>query len=127
MNKGFPIIIHICMVKMIFKPICLIVIMIDFLPPLDTSTTSIIMKLLFDKFASGQINGQKGVFSMLSAIIQDKGEAVGIFPMGEEKTFSTGSKGFHIHPKVPINGKKYQANIQLIEIGSKPKQKEAKK
>jgi len=44
-----------------------------------------------------------------------------------EKVFSTGSKGFHGHGKMMIGDKNYQVNIQLVEIGSKPKEKEEKK
>lgn len=57
------------------------------------------------------------------ALIQVDQEAVGIFPMGEERTFKTGSKGFHAQGKVPIDGKRYQANLMLIEVGSKPTEK----
>ena len=44
-----------------------------------------------------------------------------------EKVFSTGSKGFHGHGKMMIGDKNYQVNIQLVEIGSKPKEKDEKK
>jgi len=42
------------------------------------------------------------------------------------KNFSTGSKGFHGHGKMQVGEKNYQVNIQLVEIGSKPKEKEEK-
>lgn len=38
-----------------------------------------------------------------------------------EKTFSTGSIGYHGTGKVILDGKKYQVNVQLVEVGSKPK------
>jgi hypothetical protein len=38
-----------------------------------------------------------------------------------EKKFSTGSVGYWATQKVEINGKRYQAQIQLVEIGSKQK------
>ena len=41
-----------------------------------------------------------------------------------KKDFSTGSKGYHATGKVEAGGKRYQVNIQLVEIGSKPKEKE---
>jgi len=44
-----------------------------------------------------------------------------------EKKFSTGSRGFHGHGKMQIGDKNYQVNIQLVEIGSKPKDKEETK
>lgn len=44
-----------------------------------------------------------------------------------EKTFSTGSKGYHGVGKVFLNGKKYQVNTMLIEVGSKPATAKGKK
>jgi len=38
-----------------------------------------------------------------------------------EKVFKTGSKGFFGMNKVQIGEKRYQVQIQLVEIGSKPK------
>jgi hypothetical protein len=35
------------------------------------------------------------------------------------KTFSTGSRGYYATKKVAIEGKNYQLNIQLVEIGSR--------
>ena len=37
-----------------------------------------------------------------------------------EKVFKTGSRGFHAQGKVELDGKKYQCNFLLVEIGSKP-------
>lgn len=36
-----------------------------------------------------------------------------------EKKFRTGSVGYWASQKVEINGKRYQAQFQLVEIGSK--------
>jgi hypothetical protein len=44
-----------------------------------------------------------------------------------QKNFSTGSRGFHTFGKMQVGDKNYQVNIQLVEIGSKPKEKEEKK
>lgn len=44
-----------------------------------------------------------------------------------EKSFKTGSKGFHAYGKMQIGQKNYQVNIQCVEIGSKPKEKEEEK
>jgi hypothetical protein len=38
-----------------------------------------------------------------------------------EKVFKTGSKGFFGMSKIQIGEKRYQVQIQLVEIGSKPK------
>ena len=35
------------------------------------------------------------------------------------KVFKTGSRGFYANGKVEIDGKRYQVQIQLVEIGSK--------
>jgi hypothetical protein len=43
------------------------------------------------------------------------------------KNFSTGSRGFYGNGKMQVGDKNYQVNIQLVEIGSKPKEKEEKK
>ena len=37
-----------------------------------------------------------------------------------EKKFKTGSVGYWASQKVEINGKRYQAQFQLVEIGSRP-------
>lgn len=37
----------------------------------------------------------------------------------QPKEFKTGSRGFHGQGKIEIEGKRYQAQIQLVEIGSK--------
>lgn len=38
-----------------------------------------------------------------------------------EKKFSTGSTGYWATQKVEINGKRYQCQFQIVEIGSKQK------
>jgi hypothetical protein len=38
-----------------------------------------------------------------------------------EKKFSTGSVGYWATQKLEINGKRYQCQFQLVEIGSKQK------
>ena len=35
------------------------------------------------------------------------------------KQFKTGSQGYYANQKVEIGGKRYQVQIQLVEIGSK--------
>ena len=41
---------------------------------------------------------------------------------GAENPFSTGSRGYQASSKVQLhNGKRYQLNFMLVEIGSKPK------
>jgi len=46
------------------------------------------------------------------------GTLLGAFTL-PPKDFKTGSKGFYANGKLEIEGKRYQAQIQLVEIGSK--------
>ena len=48
----------------------------------------------------------------------DKGQALGEI-MAAEKQFKTGSRGFFGMTKLEIEGKRYQVQVQLVEIGSK--------
>ena len=41
------------------------------------------------------------------------------------KNFKTGSRGFYGNGKIAIGEKRYQVQVQLVEIGSKPKAEEA--
>ena len=45
----------------------------------------------------------------------------------DKKDFKTGSKGYYGQGKMVAGGKKYQINIQCVEIGSKPKQKKKRR
>jgi hypothetical protein len=57
---------------------------------------------------------------MLTVEIKENGQVVGML-MAEEKNFKTGSRGFFGMGKIAINEKRYQVQVQLVEIGSKPK------
>ncbi len=46
------------------------------------------------------------------------GKVLGVM-VASEKQFKTGSRGFYANGKVEIDGKRYQTQIQLVEIGSK--------
>ncbi len=35
------------------------------------------------------------------------------------KDFKTGSRGFYANQKIEIDGKRYQVQVQIVEIGSK--------
>jgi hypothetical protein len=48
----------------------------------------------------------------------DAGQLIGLMTV-PPKDFKTGSKGYFASGKVEIEGKRYQAQIQLVEIGSK--------
>ena len=57
---------------------------------------------------------------IIAELKDEKGNLIGVLTL-PPKDFKTGSKGFYANTKVDIDGKKYQAQIQLVEIGSKPK------
>lgn len=48
------------------------------------------------------------------------GGKVALGTVAFESTFGTGSRGYQVPGKVVINGKPYQCNVQMVEIGSKP-------
>lgn len=52
-----------------------------------------------------------------------EGEKLAQF-MVNPKDFKTGSRGYYANGKTEINGKRYQVQIQLVEIGSKKKAEE---
>ena len=41
------------------------------------------------------------------------------------KVFKTGSRGYYGNSKIEIDGKRYQVQVQIVEIGSKPQAEEA--
>ena len=54
----------------------------------------------------------------MRAEIYDGSEKIGEIGLAD-KVFSTGSRGYYASAKLEIHGKRYQANLQLVEIGSK--------
>ena len=55
----------------------------------------------------------------------DKGQQIAVLTVAP-KEFKTGSKGFYGNTKIEIDGKRYQAQIQVVEIGSKNKEETPK-
>lgn len=56
---------------------------------------------------------------ILQAIIKTAdGDALGLLVLNE-KHFTSGSRGYHGQGKIEIGGRRYQAQCQLVEIGSK--------
>lgn len=60
---------------------------------------------------------------MLSVEIKENEKVVGVLT-AEEKLFKTGSRGFFGMTKIQIGEKRYQVQVQVVEIGSKPKPEE---
>jgi hypothetical protein len=58
---------------------------------------------------------------LIAEIKQSDGPTVAVISL-PAKEFKTGSKGFYGNTKIEIEGKRYQIQIQAVEIGSKPKE-----
>jgi hypothetical protein len=57
---------------------------------------------------------------MITVEIKKDDKSIGIMTAAE-KVFKTGSRGFFGMGKIQIEEKRYQVQVQLVEIGSKPK------
>ncbi|MCU0484647.1 MAG: hypothetical protein MUC85_00920 [Anaerolineales bacterium] len=60
---------------------------------------------------------------LIAELKTNTGELVTILSL-PPKEFKTGSKGFYANSKIEIDGKRYQVQVQVVEIGSKPKPEE---
>jgi hypothetical protein len=60
---------------------------------------------------------------MLSIEIKENDNVVGMLT-APEKQFKTGSRGYFGMGKIQIGEKRYQVQVQVVEIGSKPKPEE---
>ena len=47
-----------------------------------------------------------------------EGQTISILTV-EPKNFKTGSRGYHGQAKIDFEGKRYQTQVQMVEIGSK--------
>ncbi len=63
---------------------------------------------------------------ILADLKLDDGQSIAVLTV-PPKEFKTGSRGFFGSTKAEINGKRYQIQIQVVEIGSKtnPEAKES--
>ena len=57
---------------------------------------------------------------ILADLKLDDGQSIAVLTV-PPKEFKTGSRGFYGSTKAEINGKRYQIQIQVVEIGSKSK------
>jgi hypothetical protein len=60
---------------------------------------------------------------MLSVEIKENDKLVATLTAAE-KLFKTGSRGYFGMAKIQIGEKRYQVQVQMVEIGSKPKPEE---
>jgi len=56
---------------------------------------------------------------MITVEFKNDNQSVGVLT-ASEKVFKTGSRGFYGMGKIQISDKRYQVQVQLVEIGSKP-------
>lgn len=57
---------------------------------------------------------------MITVEFKSEDKTVGMLT-ADAKTFKTGSRGFYGMGKIAIGDKRYQVQVQLVEIGSRPK------
>lgn len=60
---------------------------------------------------------------IIAELKSDDGKVIGTMT-ASPKEFKTGSRGFHGQGKLEIDGKRYQVQLQFVEIGSKAKSDE---
>ncbi len=63
---------------------------------------------------------------IIAELKSEDGKLLGVFNVSP-KDFKTGSRGFYANGKMEIDGKRYQTQIQLVEIGSKKAAESAEK
>jgi hypothetical protein len=56
--------------------------------------------------------------AIIAELKTEAGEVIATFTVSS-KEFKTGSKGYYANSKAEFGGKRYQVQIQLVEIGSK--------
>ncbi len=55
---------------------------------------------------------------LIAELKSDSGQLLGVLSVAP-KEFKTGSRGFYANQKIEIDGKRYQVQVQFVEIGSK--------
>ncbi|TAH53988.1 MAG: hypothetical protein EYC68_01265 [Chloroflexota bacterium] len=56
--------------------------------------------------------------SLIVEIKTAEGQTIALLTV-EAKNFKTGSRGYHGQGKIDFDGKRYQTQVQMVEIGSK--------
>lgn len=60
---------------------------------------------------------------VIAELKNETGQTLGLISL-PPKLFKTGSRGFYGNTKMEFDGKRYQVQIQLVEIGSKSQTEE---
>ena len=55
---------------------------------------------------------------IIAELKTDSGQSLTVISV-TPKEFKTGSRGYYANQKIEIDGKRYQVQVQLVEIGSK--------
>lgn len=55
---------------------------------------------------------------IIAELKSETGQTIGMLSL-PPKQFKTGSRGFYANTKIELEGKRYQVQIQMVEIGSK--------
>lgn len=63
--------------------------------------------------------------SVLAVLKNKSGQTIGSV-LAEPKTFRTGSRGYYGSTKVVMDGRRYQVQVQLVEIGSRQAEENGK-
>jgi hypothetical protein len=71
------------------------------------------------------IKNQEATMVIVAEIKTGEGNLLSVMAL-PPKEFKTGSKGFYANGKLEIEGKRYQVQIQMVEIGSKGQTSEEK-
>jgi hypothetical protein len=61
--------------------------------------------------------------NIVAELKSPEGQSLALFVVNP-KQFKTGSRGYYANGKAEIDGKRYQVQIQLVEIGSKQQKTE---
>lgn len=55
---------------------------------------------------------------IVAELKDEKGQTIGLISLAP-KQFKTGSRGYYANTKIDVEGKRYQVQVQMVEIGSK--------
>lgn len=55
---------------------------------------------------------------IVAELKDEKGQTIGLISL-PPKQFKTGSRGYYANTKIEVEGKRYQVQVQMVEIGSK--------
>jgi hypothetical protein len=55
---------------------------------------------------------------IIAELKNETGQTIGLISL-PPKLFKTGSRGYYANTKLEVDGKRYQVQVQMVEIGSK--------